>query len=96
MNVPYRKVLPAVAFAVVGALAVPASAAPVDCARPSGLEQVRACAAAANGVQELRQFIQRTRGIYILYIKDFDGTVKSTAAAPDKDDAPKVALRKEK
>jgi hypothetical protein len=96
MNVPYRKLLPAVAFVVGGALAAPVIAAPVDCAKPSGLEQVRACAAAANGVHELRQFIQRTQGIYTLYIHDFDGMVPSVAAAPDKDDAPKVAMRKEK
>ena len=75
-------------------LPAPASAAPVDCAKPSGHEEVRACAAAAKGVHELRQFIQRTRAIYILYIRDFERSVASVAAAePDKADAPKLAAR---
>ena len=82
MNVPHRKLLPAVAFVVIGALAVPASAAPVDCARPSGHEQVRACAAAAKGVHELRQFIQRTRAVYILYIKDFERSIAYATGSP--------------
>lgn len=94
MNVPHRRLLPAIAFVVIGALAAPASAAPVDCAKPSGHEEVRACAAAAKGIHELRQFIQRTRAVYILYIKDFERAVPSVAAAePDKADAPKVAAR---
>ena len=94
MNVLHRKLLPAVAFVVIGILAAPASAAPVDCAKPSGHEEVRACAAAAKGVHELRQFIQRTRGVYILYIRDFERAVTSMAAAePDKADAPKLAAR---
>ena len=93
MNVPHRKLLPAVAFVVIGALAAPASAAPVDCATPGGHEQERACAAAAKGVHELRQFIQRTRAVYNLYIKDFEHAVTSVAAEPDKADAPKLAGR---
>ena len=94
MNVAHRKLLPAVAFVVIGTLTAPTSAAPVDCAKPSGHEEVRACAAAAKGVHELRQFIQRTRAVYVLYIKDFENAVTSVAAAePGKADAPKLAAR---
>ena len=93
MNALHRKLLPALAFVVIGALAAPTSAAPVDCAKPSGHEQQRACAAAAKGVGDLRQFIQRTRGIYILYIQDFERAVPSVAATSDQTEAPKLARR---
>ena len=93
MYVTHRKLSSAVALVVLGVLAAPAGAASIDCARPSGQEQMRGCAAAAKGVSELRQFLQRTRGIYILYIKDFDSAVPSVAAAAGKADAPKVASR---
>lgn len=72
MNQRPRKILPTVAFVVTAALATSAGAAQVDCAKPSGHEQVRACAAAAGGVDSLRQFIQRTRGIYILSMVEFN------------------------
>ena len=75
MNERHRKLLPAFAFLVSAALATSAGAAEVDCAKPSGHEQARACQAAKAGVDSLRQFIQRTRGIYILYIQDFDTAV---------------------
>ena len=93
MNVPDRRLFSAVAFVVIGGLAAPASAAPVDCLRPSGHEQERACAAAAKGVHELRQFIQRTRSVYILYIKEFEQAVTSVAAERDKADTTKLAGR---
>ena len=74
MNRIVTKVLPAFAFAV----ATYASAEPVDCARPAiGTGQVQACKAADQGVAELRQFIQHTRGIYILYMQDFDKAVRA-------------------
>lgn len=73
MNQRQHKLLPTVAFLVTAALATSAGAAQVDCAKPSGHEQVRACAAAAaGGVDALRQFIQRTRGIYILSMVEFN------------------------
>ena len=93
MNVTHRKLSAAVALLALGILAAPAGAASVDCARPSGQEQMRGCAAAAKGVSELRQFLQRTRGIYILYINDFDSAVPRMAAASGKGDAPKLASR---
>lgn len=91
MNFPRGNPLSAVAFAVIATFAVPASADSVNCAKPSGHEQERACAAAAKGVHELRQFIQRTRAVYILYIKDFERAVSSVAAESDKANAPKLA-----
>jgi hypothetical protein len=41
-----------------------------------GTGEVQACRAAAQGVSELRQFIQRTQGIYILYMQDFADAVR--------------------
>ena len=37
----------------------------------AGTGEVQACKAAAQGVSELRQYIQRTQGIHILYMRDF-------------------------
>ena len=71
MNQRQHKLLPTVAFLVTAALATSAHAAQVDCTKPSGHEQLRACKAADDGVDSLRQFIQRTRGIYILSIEEF-------------------------
>ena len=73
MNRTVRKVLPACAFLV----ATYASAGPVDCARPAiGTGEVQACRAAGQGVDELRRFIQRTQGIYILYMEGFANAVR--------------------
>ena len=73
MNRTVRKLLPACAFVV----ATYASAGPVDCARPAiGTGEAQACKAASQGVDQLRQFIQRTQGIYILYIQDFADVVR--------------------
>ena len=77
MNQIARKLLPMSAFLVAATLASYATAKPVDCAKPAiGNGEVQACGAAAQGVSELRQFIQRTRGIYILYMQDFAGAVR--------------------
>ncbi len=68
------KALPALAFVV----ATYASADPVDCARPAvGTGQAQACRAAGHSVDELRRFIQRTQGIYILYIQDFASALRA-------------------
>jgi hypothetical protein len=83
MNERHRKLLPTFAFLVSAALATSAGAAEVDCAKPSGHEQVRACQAAKDGVDSLRQFIQRTRGIYILYIQDFNTALPVRMASAD-------------
>jgi len=41
------------------------------CANPNGSIEQRACAMAAAGPDTLRRFIERTRGIYILYYYDY-------------------------
>jgi len=46
MNQRQHKLLPTVAFLVTAALATSAHAAQVDCTKPSGHEQLRACKAA--------------------------------------------------
>jgi hypothetical protein len=72
------KLLPACAFAFAATVASQAVAGPVDCARPAiGTGEVQACRAASQGVDDLRRFIQRTRGIYILYIQDFADAVRA-------------------
>ena len=83
MNERHRNLLPTFAFLASAALATSAVAAEVDCTKPSGQEQARACQAAKDGVDSLRQFIQRTRGIYILYIQDFDTAVPVRMASAD-------------
>jgi hypothetical protein len=87
MNSTNRKLLPAIALLAMAALATPAVAAEVDCTMPSGQEQVRACQAAKSGVDSLRQFIQRTRGIYILYIQEFGNAVPIKVASADEEKA---------
>jgi hypothetical protein len=78
MNRTVSKLLPACAFAFAAAVASPAVAGPVDCTRPAiGTGEVQACRAASQGVDELRRFIQRTRGIYILFIHDFASAVRT-------------------
>jgi hypothetical protein len=41
-----------------------------------GTGEVQACRAAGQSVDELRRFIQRTQGIYILYMEDFANAVR--------------------
>ena len=78
MNRITRKLLPTFAFLVTATLASYVNAKPVDCAKPAmGNGEVQACKAATQGVSELRQFIQRTQGIYILYMQDFAEAVRS-------------------
>ena len=53
------------------------TAAPVECSRPAqGNGEVQACRAASQSVDELRRFIQRTQGIYILYMEDFAASIR--------------------
>ncbi|HEY2865314.1 MAG TPA: hypothetical protein VGK37_16965 [Casimicrobiaceae bacterium] len=62
----------AVAAALLTAIAfAPAAQAEYKCIRPSGSIEQRACAMAAAGPDVLRRFIERTRGIYILYYWDY-------------------------
>ena len=77
MNRITRKLYPMAALLVTATLATYVHAKPVDCARPAvGTAEAQACRAAAQGVSELRQFIQRTQGIYILYMQDFADAVR--------------------
>ena len=69
------------------ATSLPAQAA-VDCAAPAGVEQWRACSAAAEGMQSLRRFSERTRSIYAIYMPDY---AKAVAAAEAH--STRVALR---
>ncbi len=72
-----RKLISIPALLAAAAFATSASAAPVNCASPAvGNGENRACQAAAQGVGQLRQFIQRTQGIYILYLQDFADAVR--------------------
>ena len=59
------------------ATSLPARAA-VDCTAPAGIEQRRACKAAAESVQSLRRFSERTRTIYAIHMPDY---AKAIAAA---------------
>ena len=92
MNVASRKLLSTSLFVLAAATASAASAAPVDCAKPPDRGEARACEAAAKGVAELRQFIQRTRVVYNLYIQDFDRAVTSYSSnEPQGQTPPKVS-----
>jgi hypothetical protein len=72
-----RKLLSTSAFLAAASVASYASAGPVDCTRPAvGTGEAQACRAASQGVGDLRRFIQRTQGIYILYIQDFADAVR--------------------
>ena len=53
------------------ALAPMTAHAEYRCANPSGSVEQRACAMAAAGPEVLRRFVERTRGIYILYYYDY-------------------------
>ena len=75
MNVVSRKLLCMSVFVLVAATSAAASASKVDCAKPNDTGEARACKAAAQGVAELRQFIWSRRGVYQLYIYDFDDAV---------------------
>ncbi len=81
MNTANRSILCTSALAFLVGAAVPASAAPVDCAKAGLLGDKRACEAAARGAADLRQFVQRTRGVYILSIRDFEAAVPASSAS---------------
>lgn len=59
---------------------IPAYAA-VDCTAPKGVAEQRACSAAADGVEALRRFSERTRVIYHVYMQDYGHAVGPTATA---------------
>lgn len=75
------------------AIASPAHAAPADCTAPKGIEQQRACKAATGGTESLRRFAERTRGVYNIYVYDYDNAIVNTQAL-GKSDATRLAERK--
>jgi len=79
-----KRAMPALAVAVLTLASVPAFAG-VDCAKPQGVGEVRAC---AQGADELRHFIARTQPIYLLSYRDF---TEQAPAATAKADNVKVA-----
>jgi len=82
-----KRAMPALAVAVLTLASVPAFAG-VDCAKPQGVGEVRACAKATQGADELRHFIARTQPIYLLSYRDF---TEQAPAATAKADNVKVA-----
>jgi hypothetical protein len=65
-----KRTLPLLAAAILAAAAsMPARA--VDCTAPSGIDQVRGCAAAKQGPEALRHYVERTRMIHNLYYWDY-------------------------
>lgn len=81
MSVVKRTVFATALLGLAATSAAPASAAPVDCARPPDRPEARACEAARQGVDELRQFIWRKRAVFTLYIFDFEAAVPARVAA---------------
>jgi hypothetical protein len=91
---PLRPILFPLAVALVAlATTLPAHAA-VDCAVPKGVEQQRACKAAAEGVESLRRFSERTRNIYQIYVHDYSSAITPTVAAKDADETKVAATSK--
>jgi hypothetical protein len=43
-----------------------------DCNNPAGIAERHACAKAAQGIDALRQFAQRTRAIHNVYLPDYE------------------------
>jgi hypothetical protein len=83
---PFRPIASSLAVSLVAlAMTLPARAAPVDCAVPRGVDQQRACKAAAEGAESLRRFSERTRSIYQIYVHDYSSAVRPTLAAKDPD-----------
>jgi hypothetical protein len=71
VNGNHRPLLSVMAGAFLAIAAwTPAHAA--DCNTPRGVGEQRACAAAAEGVETLRRFVERTRMVYGLLVRDFE------------------------
>jgi hypothetical protein len=71
MNAMHRLSVSALALTAVCMLGAAPAAMAADCANPQGVGAARACAAATQGATELRRFVERTEGIYILSFQDF-------------------------
>jgi hypothetical protein len=65
-----KRTLPLVAAAILAAaISLPAHA--VDCSAPKGIDEVKGCAAAKQGPEALRHYVERTRMIHNLYYWDY-------------------------
>lgn len=90
---PLRPILSSLAVSLVAlATTLPAQAA-IDCAAPQGVGRRRACKAAAEGVESLRRFSERTRNIYQIYMQDYSRAIRPAVAVKDADPA-RMAERK--
>jgi hypothetical protein len=86
------RALPWLAAAVIGASALPAHA--VDCAAPKSFDETRGCAAAKQGAEALRRYVERTRMIHGLYYWDYAPYATSAAVATRHDERTLVARAK--
>jgi hypothetical protein len=98
MNAMHRLSVSALTLTAACLLGAAPAAMAADCASPQGVGAARACAAASQGATELRRFIGRTEGIYILTFQDFVSNLPSrdkvADAAPATPAAPQqVALK---
>ena len=94
MNAMHRLSVSALTLTAACMIGAAPAAMAADCAAPRGIGEVRACAKAAEGATELRRFIERTEGIYILTFQDFAGNLPAaervaqaapaTPAAPER------------
>ena len=76
-----RLIFSSLTLAAAFALTPVASAA--DCAAPKGAGEVRACAAAAQGVTELRRFVARTQPIYLFSVAEFADAMPARVAVAE-------------
>jgi hypothetical protein len=88
-----RPLLSALTAALAALVIAGPTHAAADCTAPKGVEQQRACKAAAGGVESLRRFGERTRNIYQIYMHDYSTAVSPSVAAKDTERT-KVAERK--
>ena len=98
MNAMHRLSVSALTLTAACLIGAAPAAMAADCANPQGVGTVRACAKAAEGATELRRFVERTQGIYILSFQDFVSNLpagdKMANAAPATPAAPEqVALK---
>ena len=88
-----KRALPWLAAAALGvAVSMPAYA--VDCATPKGIDETRGCAAAKQGVEALRHYVERTRMIHNLYFPDYAPYVPGAGMASDEANPTHVATAK--
>ncbi len=75
------------------ALGTTLSANAAKCASPQDFGERAACAAAKEGVDALRQYVNRTRMIHRLRVQDFESALPPTSQATGREPT-KVAIAK--